>query len=123
MGDKSPKAKRRDDKQKSAVEEEGKRLTRTTVAGGTACWFAADDGAFESSGLLYRLHTLRRVVRWRVDERGDLVGVQFFGRKWDEKPTKLRLARRGIEPPIRSAIILTSGSGTTMRLTRRQSCS
>jgi hypothetical protein len=73
---------------------EGKRLTRTTVAGGqcTVCWFAADDGAFESSGLLYRLHTLRRVVRWRVDERGDVVGVQFFGRKWDEKPTKLRLA-------------------------------
>ena len=65
---------------------EGKALTRTTVAGGqcTACWFAPDDSALESSGLLYRLHTLRRVVRWRVDERGDLVGVQVFGRKRNE---------------------------------------
>ena len=52
------------------------------------------------SSLLYRPHALRRVVSWRVDERGHLVGAQFFRRKRDEKLTKLSLVRGGIEPPV-----------------------
>src|SRR5262245_39447192 len=50
--------------------------------------------------LLHRPHALRRVVTWRIDERGDLMGIQVFGGKRNEKPTKVSLAHRRIEPPI-----------------------
>jgi hypothetical protein len=101
MGDKSPKANRRDDKQKSAVEEkESASHEPQSQAVNVQHAGLPPTMARLLSGLLHRPHAFRRVVRWRVDERRDFIGVQFCGGKRDEKPTKLSLGRGVVEPPI-----------------------
>jgi len=56
--------------------------------------------SFESASVLQRPQALRRVARWPVDEPGDLVHEEVSVRKCNEEPTKLSLARLGIEPSI-----------------------